>query len=223
MYWDDLLMALHGLLGNRVPVLWVLLIGLAVSVAGCSRAPEGLSTPGVDAESAAARAIELYDANGDGLLSGDELAKCQPLAASLANFDANGDGQLAAEELTNRLAQLAGPTSAYVSAACTVTLDGRPLAGATVKLRPLDAFEGELHPAEGTTNESGVATVGIASNLLPNNLAQTPLVFPGLYHVEITHPDIQLPERYNTATELGCEVNPAARGGTSLLFHLKSS
>jgi hypothetical protein len=47
-------------------------------------------------------------------------------------------------------------------------------------------------------------------------------VYPGLYHVEITHPRTQLASRYNTASELGCFVDAAARNGTLSKFDLKS-
>jgi hypothetical protein len=57
---------------------------------------------------------------------------------------------------------------------------------------------------------------------LPNDLKGSRLMQPGLYHVEITHPTVTLPSRYNAATELGFEVDPVARGGVSANFDLKS-
>jgi hypothetical protein len=54
-------------------------------------------------------------------------------------------------------------------------------------------------------------------------MAGAKLMFPGLYLVEITHPQVQLPARYNTATELGCELNPLSREGSSARFDLTSN
>ena len=51
---------------------------------------------------------------------------------------------------------------------------------------------------------------------------QRPLVYAGLYSVEITHPQTQLAARYNTSTELGCYIDPAARDATSARFDLRS-
>ena len=48
------------------------------------------------------------------------------------------------------------------------------------------------------------------------------LFFPGLYHVEISHPKTQIPSRYNTASELGWEVDPFSRAGTTARFDLTS-
>jgi len=189
---------------------------------GCAQGPAAVEKPNVDASSAAAKAVELYDANGDGALGKDELAKCAPLAQSMANYDANNDGRLTEEEISNRLTQLVGPSAAYVTVDGTVTIDRRPLVGATVKLRPADIFEGELPAAEGTTDELGTARPSIPADRLPADLTDAALVYPGLYHVEITHPQTQLPARYNTATELGWEIDPSSRTGMSARFDLTS-
>ncbi len=76
--------------------------------------------------------------------------------------------------------------------------------------------------AQGVTDESGVALMALGDENLPSDLQGQPLMQPGLFHVEITHPKLALPARYNTATELGFEVDPSQRGGTSARFELKS-
>lgn len=193
------------------------------STAGCSTNSGGLSRPGVDPSAAAARAIELYDANKDGSLSQDELAKCPPLATALTTFDTDANGILALDEIEKQLRALCGPTSAYTTYSCTVFLNGRPLDGATVKLRPADFLDGALPPAEGVTDASGMALPTISRDRLPAALAREALVSPGLYHVEITHPTTAVLAKYNEATELGCEVDPNSRSGASGRFDLKSN
>jgi len=46
----------------------------------------------------------------------------------------------------------------------------------------------------------------MASEDRPADAPPRPLVQPGLYRVEITHPSITIPARYNVKTTLGLEV-----------------
>jgi hypothetical protein len=165
--------------------------------------------------------MEQFDANGDAAVDSEELAKCPPLSKAVASFDADKDGRLTEVEIANGVVALAGPDSAYVSANCTLTFEGRPLVGATVKLRPPDFIGDALPPAEAVTDESGHASPSISSDQMPPQLMGTPLVYPGLYHVEITHPQRPLPGRYNTATELALVVDPSSREGSAARFDLK--
>jgi hypothetical protein len=202
---------------------WAAACLVAASCLGCTqRGPARVEKPDVDAQASAEKALELYDANGDAALDGEEIGKCPPLAKSLASYDADKDGRLTGDEISSRLAQLIGPSSAYVSVDGTVTLDGRPLVGATLKLRPAELFVDSLPPAEGTTDEQGIARPAIAADRLPADVGGAALVFPGLYHVEITHPTTQIPGRYNMASELGWEVDPFSRAGTTARFALTS-
>jgi hypothetical protein len=201
----------------------ITVIALLVLGSGCSQRAAGVKAPSIDAFAVAARALARYDSNNDGALDRNELTKCPPLAVAITKYDADKDGRLTGDEITKRIGAIAGPTSAYVSIACTVFLEGRPLDGAQVKLRPVDIFGDEISAAEGATDPSGVAHPSISADMLPPKLAGASLVYPGLYLVEITHPQTQLPARYNTATELGCEVDPSAREGTAARFDLKSN
>lgn len=189
---------------------------IAISIGCSSPAKVGIS-PGT----AAAKAMELFDANKDGALDAEELKKCPPLAASLQKYDGNGDGKISTEELAGRLAGLlAGSSLAGVD--LSVTLDGQPLSGATVKLLPAAFLGGELDMAEGVTDEMGIARPTIPPEHIPEEFRKSPLVQKIPYLVEITHSERQIPAQYNSATELGFEVDPSARGGLSTVFNLKS-
>jgi hypothetical protein len=196
------------------------LFALGLAALGCADGRGGLTTPEVDAAAAAASAIEQFDANGDAALDGEELAICPPLSKAVASFDADKDGRLTESEIANGIVALAGPDSAYVSANCTVTFEGRPLSGATIKLRPPDFIGDSLPTAEAVADDSGHASPSIPSDQLPPQLLDTPLMYPGLYHVEITHPERQLASRYNTETALGVVINPGSREGSSARFDL---
>jgi hypothetical protein len=198
------------------------LLGLLVASSGCSSGkPARVASASVDPDAAAARALELWDGNADGAVDKEEAAaKCPPLVGALPAFDANGDGKITAEEFAGHI-KSASSVASITSVYCTVLQNGRPLSGATVKLRPVAMYGDELPPAEGTTNADGVAQPSIGADNLPENLASRPLLYPGLYHVEITHPTTSLPAKYNEATELGCEVDPSSRDGASAKFDLK--
>jgi hypothetical protein len=50
---------------------------------------------------------------------------------------------------------------------------------------------------------------------MPPHAPKMPLVQPGLYRVEITHPTAKIPAKYNTQSSLGIEItsgNPGTEG-----------
>jgi hypothetical protein len=192
-----------------------------LSLAGCRGAtPAAVQPPDVDPASAAAYAMEHYDANGDGAIDSDEIKQCPPLAAVAASYDADRDEKLSAEEIASRLTRLFDSGVALTNVDCTVTFAGQPLVGATVTFRPVAMLGDEFPSATGTTDEFGVARPAVDSQGLPDNLKDVAAMHPGLYRVEITHPETTIPARYNTKTELGFEMDPSARGGTSPRFAL---
>jgi hypothetical protein len=185
----------------------------------------GCSSPGaagIDPGAAAARAIELYDANGDAALDADELKKAPALAVAIAAYDADGNGRLEANEIAQRLTRLYQSSLDMAEVTIQVTADGQPLSGAVVRLLPADFMGPGMISAEGITDETGVAKPTIAEEHVPAEFRGTPLVQFGPYLVEVTHPERQLPAKYNTASELGFEVDPSGRNGLSTRFDLKS-
>jgi hypothetical protein len=189
-----------------------------LSWAGCGDAAQ----PQISPEQAAAYAIELYDANHDGAVDGAEAASCPPLASAFATYDGNGDNRLTADEVASRLSRLYSAPNALAEMSCLVLVDGRPLPGAVVRLRPAEMLGASVLPAEGIADDQGVARPTIGDDKLPSEYRGAPLVQLGLYHVEITHPQRQLPARFNTKSELGLEVDPAHRSGTFARFDLTS-
>jgi hypothetical protein len=185
----------------------------------------GCSSPGgtgVDPEAATARAMELYDANGDAALDADELKKAPVLAVAISAYDADGNGRLEANEIAQRLTRLFESSIDLAEVTVQVTADGQPLSGAVVRLRPAEFMGPGMNSAEGITDETGVAKPTIAEEHVPAEFRGMPLAQFGPYLVEVTHPDRQVPAKYNTASELGFEVDPSARSGLSTVFDLKS-
>ncbi len=153
--------------------------------------------PEFSPRTAAAKAIELYDTNGDGRLDAEELKQAPSLAANLATFDSDGDGGLTADEIQARLQEILRD-GARVDNALTILLDGRPLRDAEVRLVP-DAFLADgLPPAKGTTDAHG--------SVQPVSEGVDYGIFVGVYRVEVTKSGQNLPARYNTDTVLGVEM-----------------
>ncbi len=192
-------------------------------ITGCASGTVGVKPADVDPAAVAANAMTACDANGDGALESSELAKCPALASTLALFDADADHRLSSAEISRKFETIKNSGTRSTGVQCTVTLDGKPLSGATVKLLPPDIFDGSLLPAEGVTDEQGIARPSIGADNLPEKLKTAALVYPGLYTVEITHPDQQLPERYNAKSELGLLIDPTSREGGGARFDLKSN
>jgi hypothetical protein len=194
-------------------------LGLAI---GCSGGkPHAPASVDVDGAAAAARALELYDANSDGAIDSAEAAKCPPLVSDLANIDKDSDKKISLQELSDRIAAIA--TGPLTGPECSVALGGQPLVGATVKLQPADFYDGELPPAEGKSDESGVVRPTISAERLPERLANAALAYPGFYIVQVTHEQSTIPERYGAASELGWVIDSTARSGASTRFDLKTN
>ena len=77
----------------------------------------------------------------------------------------------------------------------------------------------EIKQAAGTTGKSGAASIAVPDEELPKNQKGIRGVHSGTFRVEITHPEISIPAKYNTETTLGFETNP---GNPYVTFDLKS-
>lgn len=177
-----------------------------VAAAGCSGKPGRVAPPRVDSDAAAATAIGEFDKNGDQQLDAAELVASPPLAHVLSKYDANGDGLLSQAELAAGIRGWAEASMGATLWPFQVTFNGRPLEGAEVKIIPAPFLGDAIQPASGVTAQGGRGALGIALDALPANAPKRPIVQPGLYRVEITHPTTAIPAKYNTATTLGLEV-----------------
>lgn len=171
---------------------------------GCSRTPSPIRPPAIDASAAGKLAIEQYDKDGDGLIKGQELSKAPALKAAIDNLDANHDGGVSADEITARVKAWQKTKVGKTSLSCAVTYHDGPLQGATVKFVPEKFLGDEIQTATGETDQLGVAVLSVP--LDPDRPGDVPGVHCGLYRVEITKPNTNIPAKYNTQTILGQEV-----------------
>ncbi len=189
-----------------------------ILLAGCSTAPPAVEVPPpatFDAEAMTARAMADYDRNKNGFLEGSELDACPALKGSLIGIDTNRDGKISRDELKARFESYAAANTAMMTATVTVTLDGSPLANATVQFVP-EPCMGEA--AKEVTAKTGADGTTSAFTFDGQEYQGLPL---GLYKVKVTAAGKTLPTRYNTQSTLGAEVS-GGRGTKPLTFTLSS-
>jgi hypothetical protein len=211
----------------RTSSLLVLVFGLPLAaIASCNSGPAAVRQPSINAASAGRLAIEQYDTNGDRRVAGDELEQAPALRAALPRLDTDSDAAVTADEIAGRVMAWKGMVSGLMSFSFSVTLDGSPLANATVTFEP-EAFLGEeIKPAVGVTNEFGGGGATIPKELRPDPTSP-PGMHLGLYKVKISKTvggkEI-IPRQYNEETILGQEVayDVPEISGNRLVYALKS-
>ena len=157
------------------------LLCLTPLVVGCG---DSFSVPAVDPAAAVDAAFAQNDKNGDGNLDEEELAGTPGLLAERGEYDMSGDKAISKQEMLDRLSLMYERNVPFSQANATVTLDGKPLEGATVRYIPESYLgEGTTLTAEGMTDESGIAALSIPADKLPEDANGRPLMQPGLYRV----------------------------------------
>jgi hypothetical protein len=189
-----------------------LLVVVLISAVGCSNRPPRLKPPAINASAAGSKAMEMYDADKDGKISGEELDKCPALKAAIAQIDETGGDVVTAARITARIKKWQDSQLGRMSLSCTILRNGVPMADAEVKFVP-EAFLGnEMKTASGKTDKNGVAMISVPlAERVEGTLPDPPGVAPGLYRVEVTKGS-EIPAKYNTETTLGQEVALDAKG-----------
>lgn len=189
---------------------WIIAALLTPVMVGCSNRPSRVEAPAVDPSAVAKSMVEEYDTNGDRSLSPQELNACPALATSLKAYDKNADGAISESEISDRITQIYQNRVAYYRLYAKVTMDGRPLPGARVKLVPEAAFADSLNEATGNTDQMGAAPIKVAEADMPSDLhgifwgVQT-----GLYRIQVEHDSKTLPEDVISGDRLGAEITSA--------------
>ena len=189
----------------------------SLALGGCSYTPAGIAAPDVDPADFGEAILEEFDQDGDGVLAGPELEKAPAVQHRLSDYDGNGDGKVSLDELQTHLAKVFDGRTGLMAAACRVTRNGKPLGGAIVYFVPVPYLEEILPVASAVTRTDGGAVLSIrVEDLPPNSPQRQGFVRPGLYMVEVTHPDFPIPDQYNTKTTLSREISPAVAGAGAI-------
>lgn len=191
---------------------------VALVLAGCSGgAIDRGAAATLDPEASARQALDEYDANKDSFLDAGELERCPALKSCLPQLDKDGDQRLSAREIADRLAYYHADRLGRMAFGVEVSLDGSPLAGATVTFVPEKFLGSGYKPAAGVTGKNGVVDLQVEGETAPG-------IPCGLYRVTVSKKDAKgkelVPARYNEQTTLGQEVAPDLRGG--VFFRLTS-
>ncbi|MBQ2820787.1 MAG: hypothetical protein IJF17_04295 [Thermoguttaceae bacterium] len=159
---------------------WTLLgVSLLLSKTGCGRpAPKA---PELDPPAMAAKAIELYDSNGNKKIDGDEFTQTPGLEFARREIDEDKDKALSADEIQKRLEAWKASGITLTSAQIVCRVNGKQVKEGTLRLVP-DPFLGEnFLPAEGEFINGTCQPA--APN--PGNYQALPL---GFYSVELSSP-----------------------------------
>jgi hypothetical protein len=203
----------------------VITLLLASTLVGCSNKPKRIGLPEIDVEAASTKALEAYDKNADGKIAGDELDSTPALKAALRDLDSDGDRGLSKEEIGQRIQKWLDRKGGLVVLPCRVLWNGQPLAEATIRLVPEEFLGQDIKPAEGVTNELGIANIMLAPEDRPDPTFPQG-IRPGFFTVQVSKLSggkEQIPDKYNTRTTLGAEVSYDAGwyAGGPLQFDLR--
>ena len=149
--------------------------------------------------------MQLYDTDKDGKISGEELDRAPGLKASLTLLGTDKERGVTADQIAARIGKWSDSHVGRAVVSCIVMHNGQPLSGATVKFIPERFLADDLpETASGTTRQTGLAMISMPAG--PGS-DTPPGVPPGMYRVEITKDDEDIPAKYNAATVLGKEIS----------------
>ena len=185
-----------------IVVLCFLVLSFGCGDGGGEKFPEVNLDPAV----VAGNIMAEFDKDSDGEVSKSELKKNKGLMMLTQGeqnlqqqfrLDSDGSGGISEEEFTKRFAECFKDKRQGYN--CTVMLRNVPLEDATVTLVPA-SFMGEIPAASGETDYDGNCSVST-----PDGLAGA---VPGIYTVEITHPEKKIPAKYNDKSTIIVALDP---------------
>lgn len=193
------------------------LAAVALILGGCS-GPGGaaIGPPDISPSSNAAKAIELYDKDGDGQLSEAELEACPGILSAVGSYDTNSDGQVSEEEIEAHLQSILNSGISLLGVNCTIKKARRPLGNVKVRFVPEEFLEGAVAEAVGTTDQNGMAMMIAVEEQLPEDYRGLGKMQTGVYRVEI--------EGHEPGPDdppLGFDVDPMSRNVNEVTFNLK--
>lgn len=180
------------------------LLAFVSLVVGCGKGKPIASGANIDAAQITSQVFKAFDKNGDQKLSKDELVNCPGLMSSIDRFDQNKDGAISTEECQGKFSELERQGASLVAVTFVVRRNGVPVQGATVKLVPESFMGDQSKTASGVTDQDGSTVPSIPDEDIPSEYRGKIRGAPtGIFRVEVTHPSIPIPAKFNTQTTLG--------------------
>lgn len=183
-------------------------VGLLCLLTGCSSSLAPVKPPRIDVGEATDGMLAMFDTDQDGALSQAEGNACQAVAEQWERYDANGDGSTTREEIQARFEKWTAGDTGMMNLRAEVSWRGKPLPDAVVQLTPFEFLGEHVLPAEGTTDRYGFVFLSIPKDLLPASQQGTHGMQVGLYEVQVTHPNLKIPSKYNAETQLSVDLSP---------------
>ncbi len=196
----------------------IIAVALALATvlgSGCNGRPARVPVAQIDFNHAAKTAVSSYDSNSDGAIAATEAENIPALREAFARLDANRDSAVTPDEIESYLREMQAKKVAMVRWTLRLSLDGKPLEGATVEFEPADFLAPGVLPADGVTDDRGIVTLSVPEEHRPSPNAR--VVHCGLYNVHVSKVEAgreMLPEEYANGAVLGVEVRP--EGQTNL-------
>lgn len=166
-----------------------LLVAIVVGCQGGGGADRFILARDLNPDDVAGRAMQAFDADGNGQLDANELAKSPALHSARTRLDADKNGSVSSVEIADRYrkyqqqSDLTAPNVSLVKAR-------NPVSGATVVLRPASFVGEDLPEFQGVTDETGQVAFDLSQFARPS----LPI---GLYDVEVSGP---------VTASVGCEI-----------------
>lgn len=198
----------------------VLTLGaLLISVIGCSGGKAPRVKQAAFDSAAGSKAIEMYDANKDGKISGAEFDKCPAIKIAISRMDPKGQSEATAETIDAQVKKWTGSKTSRTSFFCKVCRNGVPLADATVTFVPEKFLGPNVRAAVGKTDKTGVTPLNIGEGRSAVNRG----IGPGFYRVVITKDGMTIPDKYSTeaGTVFGEVIAPDTPALSTPTYDLK--
>ena len=197
------MMAMH--FDCRLPIRCERLLGVVVAslltltVVGCSG---NSAASNAVAMGIGKKVVKKHDKRGDGLLNSSELFDLKSIYYDRDKYDLDGDDEISAEEIAIRIDAWQGQAAAVHAVDVKVTLDGAPLAGATVRVIPEFDLGDGTQANVGLTDADGAVRIDVALEDLSQALKNPDFrgVFGSGFRIEVTHPQRKIPDEYNVDT-----------------------
>jgi hypothetical protein len=178
--------------------------------AGCDSPPPRVNQVSYTT-SDAQKAMDMFDTDKNGKISGTELDKAPGLKAALTVLGADKDKSITKEQIAARIQKWIDSKIGRQTVSCTVFRNGAPLENATVKFVPEKfltetiKLRGQTLIGVGKTNASGMAMISWPTTKGPDG--DPAGIGPGIYRIEVTKDGETIPAKYNTETTLGQEIS----------------